>query len=267
MSTTKVDTLRVPGASLYYEVRGSGPILLMIAAGSEDAGSYHRLAEHLVDHYTVVTYDRRGYSRSPLDDPEQPVGIETNSEDAHRLLAALTTEPAYVLGCSIGALIGLDLAIRHPEQVRTLVAHEPPVRGLLPDDEKRPNLLEMYRREGAVAAIKKFAASIGMNHDDQRSNIGLFQERDRIAKNLDSFFKYDVGAVSRYTLDVAALRAAPTRIVIAGGRAGREYFPYRCAARVAELLGTAIVEFPGNHMGFVNDPREFAARLCEVLGH
>ncbi len=126
MNVTKIDTLRVPGASLYYEVRGSGPVLLLIGAGAADAASFNGIAAHLADQYTVVSYDRRGYSRSPLDDPEEEQRIETHSDDAHRLLAQLCTEPAYVFGSSGGALIGLDLAIRHPEQVRTLVSHEPP---------------------------------------------------------------------------------------------------------------------------------------------
>src|SRR2546423_4335943 len=136
MNVTKVDTLRLPGASVYYEVRGSGPVLLMIGAGTADAASFNGIATHLADHYTVVSYDRRGYSRSPLDDPEEEQCIETHSDDAHRLLAILSTEPAYIFGSSGGAKIGLDLAIRHPEQIQALVAHEPPVMELLPKSER-----------------------------------------------------------------------------------------------------------------------------------
>jgi len=101
MNVTKVDTLRVPGASLYYEVRGSGPVLLMIGAGAADAASFNGIATHLAEQYTVVSYDRRGYSRSPLDDPEEEQRIETHSDDAHRLLAQLCTEPAYVFGSGV----------------------------------------------------------------------------------------------------------------------------------------------------------------------
>jgi len=86
MNVTQVDTLRVAGASLYYEVRGSGPVLLMIGAGAADAASFNGITTHLADQYTVVRYDRRGYSRSPLDDPEEEQRIETHSDDAHRLL-------------------------------------------------------------------------------------------------------------------------------------------------------------------------------------
>ena len=123
MNMTRIDTLHVPGASLYYEVRGRGPVLLLIGAGAANAASFNGIATHLADRYTVVSYDRRGYARSPLDHPEGEQRIETHSDDAHRLLAILSTEPAYVFGSSGGAKIGLDLAIRHPEQLHTLVAH------------------------------------------------------------------------------------------------------------------------------------------------
>ena len=91
MNITRIDTLRVPGASLYYEVRGRGPVLLLISAGAADAASFNGIATHLANHYTVVSYDRRGYSRSPLDDPEEEQRIETHSDDAHCLLAILST--------------------------------------------------------------------------------------------------------------------------------------------------------------------------------
>ncbi|HKC74375.1 MAG TPA: alpha/beta hydrolase [Chloroflexota bacterium] len=190
MKATQVDTLRVPGASLYYKVRGSqvrgaGPVLLLIAGGVGDAESFNLVANHLVDHYTVVTYDRRGLARSPLDDSDQPIEIKTHSDDVHRLLAALGTAPAYVLGSSIGALIALDLALHHPGMVRILVAHEPPVGQLLSEAE-RPTV-EIYRREGAATAIKTFVASIGITYEDREPGVELPQENARSAENREFF--------------------------------------------------------------------------------
>ena len=260
MNVTKVDTLRVPGASLYYEVRGSGPVLLMIGAGTADAASFNGITTHLADQYTVVRYDRRGYSRSPLDDPEEEQRIETHSDDAHRLLAQLCTEPAYVFGSSGGALIGLDLAIRHPEQVRMLVSHEPPVGGLLPDAE-RPRV--------QLRDPKQFAASIGVSYDDREPDAELPYEspeaKARIAANRAFLLAHEAPMYPRYTLDIAALSAAPTRIVIAAGRASRGYFPHRIATLLAERIGTAVVEFPSHHAGYVSHPRAFAEQLRVVL--
>src|SRR5258706_10115886 len=123
MKPTKTDTLQAPGASLYYEVRGSGPILLLICGGVYDAAGYAGLAERLADRYTVVTYDRRGNSRSPLDGPPRHQRVEVHADDAHRLLAAVGVtggERADVFGNSSGAMIALELAVRHPEQVRVV---------------------------------------------------------------------------------------------------------------------------------------------------
>lgn len=149
----KHGVLEVPGAMLYYEMRGSGPVLLMIHGGNGDAESYP-IADRLSDRYTVVTYDRRGHSRSRLEDPNEKYRVSAHSDDASRLLAALTDEPAYVFGCSSGAVIGLDLAVRHPEQIRMLVAHEPPIPQLLAGSDRAKgfesleNLEKQYKRSG-----------------------------------------------------------------------------------------------------------------------
>ena len=274
MSATKEDTLRVPGASLYYKVHGSGPVLLILQGGDGDAEGSDSMADHLADHYTVVTYDRRGLSRSRLDDvADAPRGLETHSDDAHRLLAALTTEPAFVLGFSLGALLGLDLAARHPEQVRLLVAHEPPAMQLLPDAERAQAEREhddvegTYRREGVAAAMRKFVAMAGLNFDDREPGVELPRPKPQRVANLEFFLTYDFPAVRRHELNVAALQAAPTRIVAAAGRPSGEASAYRCAVALADRLGTGIVEFPGGHNGFVTHPRAFATRLREVLGH
>src|SRR5262245_10504411 len=150
------------GATIFYRPRGSGPLLLILAGGHGDADSTDGLCNQLIDRYTVVTYDRRGLSRSEIETPGQNLTLATHSDDAHRLLAALTNDSAFLFGSSIGALIGLDLIARHPRQVRLLVAHEPPAWELLSDRE-RTRVMRLqeeaegaFRREGAEAAFKGF---------------------------------------------------------------------------------------------------------------
>jgi pimeloyl-ACP methyl ester carboxylesterase len=123
----------VPGATLRYDVVGAGPMLLLIHGGIADSAMLRGLAAVLADRFTVVTYDRRGYGDSPLEDPGQEQSIGLHADDAHRLLSSIATEPADVLGLSSGAFVGLELATQHPEQVRTVVAFEPPLTELLPD--------------------------------------------------------------------------------------------------------------------------------------
>jgi pimeloyl-ACP methyl ester carboxylesterase len=268
MNVTKNGTLRVSGASLSYQVFGSGPLLLMIAGGGGGSAGFNGIANILADSYTCLLYDRRGASRSPLDDPSEDVSLEIHSDDAHHLLAELSTEPAYVFGSSGGALIGLDLVARHPDQVHMLVAHEPPAEYLLPDTEQlQGDLLEIYRREGALAALKLLAAQSGMNYENREPGVDLSYTQQESAANAVAFFKYTFLAVRRYKLDFPALLAASTRIVLAGGSAGREYVGYRGATAVAEHLGTAVVEFPSHHAGYMTHPKAFAERLRDVLGN
>jgi pimeloyl-ACP methyl ester carboxylesterase len=267
MSVVQSGTLRVPGAHLYYEVRGSGPILLLIHGGGGDARAFDGMARYLADQYTVVTYDRRGLSRSTLDNPQEEQRVETQSNDAHRLLAALTSEPAYVFGSSGGALIALDLVTRHSEQVRTLVAHEPPSHLEPGIKERHEAIREIYRREGPVAAMQQFLTRIGVSYRNREPDAELPGPGERSAENLVFLLEREFAMYERYRFDFAALKAAAarTRIVIAAGAGGRQHIGYEHAVALAEKLGADIVEFPGHHAGYVSHPRAFAARLHEVL--
>jgi len=217
-----------------------------------------------------VTYDRRGLSRSILDAPAESLTISTHSDDAHRLLAELTNQPALVFGSSIGALVGLDLVARHPEQVRVLVAHEPPTWELLPDAERdramrsQAGAEDVFQREGADAAFRKFVALAAVDYEDREPDAVLAPPTSKRAANLSFFFTHDSPAVRRYRIDIATLSASPTRIVLACGESAPESPPHRAAAALAAKLGEAPVEFPGGHTpvgSFVRRPsRRSSAR-------
>jgi pimeloyl-ACP methyl ester carboxylesterase len=265
MNRPTTGMLRVPEASLYYAVRGAGPPLLIAQGGAGDADAAGDLVSQLAGSYTVVTYDRRGQGRSPLDDPGQALRVEAESDDIHRLLATLTAEPACVFGSSFGGVIALDLAARHPEGLRTVVAHEPPAPYLLGEIAPRPEgFIQTARREGAASALNRFAATIGVRRDGERG-MSLSERTPRAEANGSFFLEREARMLRNYRLDIPALRAAPVRIVLAGGEAGREHWPYRSAVAVADLLGTTLVDFPGHHAGYVTHPRAFAARLQELL--
>jgi pimeloyl-ACP methyl ester carboxylesterase len=267
----KSNTLRVPGANIYYQQHGSGPLLLILQGGDGDADGTSGVVEYLVDHYTVVTYDRRGLSRSTLDGAADSLRLETHGDDVHRLLAKLTGEPVFVFGTSIGGLIGLDLVTHHPEQVHALIAHEPPAPELLPDAARaravqaQEGVEATYRQEGVAGAMRKFAAMAGLNFDDHEPDVVFPRPTPQRATNLAFFLAHDAPAVRQYRLDLAALKAATTRIVPAGGHTSREIWTHQCARALAEQLGAEMVEFPGGHNGNVTHPRAFAARLQDAL--
>jgi pimeloyl-ACP methyl ester carboxylesterase len=300
LQPAKTSTLPVQGATLYYEVRGSGPVLLLICGGLYDAAGYASLAGQLADRYTVVTYDRRGNSRSPLDGPPERQKLEVHGDDAHQVLSAVGVtgdEPAYVFGNSSGAMIGLELTTRHPEQVRTLVAHEPPLFELLPDRDHFRALIkgveDAFANEGPEAAGQVLSEGLQMrggeptagepaNGDaaDRQDRIpgggkGPQAEPDpemlemltRIQKNSVFFIGYEVPGFATYSPDFAALRASSARVVSAAGKDSEGEAPYRAAFAVAERLGARPAVFPGDHGGFGLLPEAFAAKLHEVLSN
>jgi pimeloyl-ACP methyl ester carboxylesterase len=264
----RISTVKVPGARLFYQERGSGPFLMMLCGGAAGAGGFDTVAPHLAADYTVVTYDRRGLSRSPLDDPDKDpaITIATHSEDVHRILTALGAAPAMVFGSSIGALIGLDLLIRHPEDVRVLVAHEPPV-GSPPTGDEKPavSFTGIYQRTGdADAALRQFAASLTPKGLLPPTPGRLAGDQVR-TRNSEFFITNDAPAVQRYELDLGALKRLTPQVVIAGGCDGRDFSPYASASGLASQLGISLREFPGHHAGYAVYPAEFAQSLHQVL--
>lgn len=277
MNTTWTEgQLEVPGAKLFYKVRGTGPVLLILQGGAGGAGGSDALADALVGRYTVIAYDRRGLSRSPVDDPAhpRPLGVRTHSDDASALLAALTDEPAFVFGCSGGALIGLDLVTAHPRQVRSLVAHEAPCAALL-DEPGRSQMLAMqhdyvdtFSRDGVRAAMRKVFTIGAVDNDPEPEADRPQPSSEQVAQhaaNAQFFLTHHAPAVHRYQPDLAALKAAAASIIPAAGMLSRGSFPYRCAQALADHLGRPLTEFPGNHSGYVLRPRAFAEALHQAL--
>ena len=294
MTQTKTATLKVPGASLYYEVTGSGPILLMIPGAPADAGAFAAIAGQLADRYTVATYDWRGSSRSPLDESpgDLPDGLpmQVQGDDAGHLLAALADGPAYVLGCSGGALTGLDLAARHPEQVGTLVAHEPPALNLLPDSAgwraAFQRVHETYRSDGPGPAMQQFIAAAvraggpppadgepGPPSQEQVPTMPdmaqmppeMAEGMVRMQANSQFFLAHLLPTTIGHVPDIVALRAASPRIVVGAGDASAGQMPHLAALALADRLGISPVSFPGDHQGFATHPGPFADTVHKAL--
>lgn len=267
-------TLTVPGALLHYQVHGTGPLLLISQSGEGDADRTTDLVAHLTHSYTVVTYDRRGLSRSRLDAPEQGATLAEHADDVHRLLASLTDTPAVMLGCSLGAVIGMHAAVQHPEQIHTLIAHEPVAPRLLPDDERARHerelaaLQDLYLRKGLAAALPEIARTLGIDPAATDTEPDLTPQPINAlrAANFDYFIRHDFTAVIHDTLDIDALKGISTHIVPAVGHTTpRTVFDYRAATALAALLGRELHELPGGHNGNTSHPRAYATRLREIL--
>ena len=286
MSELTTHTLHVPGAVLTYDVRrnesNSQPALLLIGSPMT-ADGFAALAGHFPDR-TVVTYDPRGVGRSPRADGATASTPEEHAGDLHALISALGAGLVDLFGSSGGAVNALALVARHPEQVRTLVAHEPPAAVVLSDRElvlaACVDIRETYERSGFGPAMAKFIALVsiqgplppdyGARPAPDPATFGL-PTHDDGSRN-DPLLGPHMVWVTRCQLDFDALRAVPTRIVLGVGAESAEMMPGRAAAAVARELGTKPVIFPGGHGGFQGNghgqpggPDAFAATLRQVL--
>jgi len=286
MTEPKTDTLQAPGAVLHYDVRSADssahPVLLMIGSPMGAAG-FVTQAGHFTDR-TVVTYDPRGSGRSQRTDGALITTPDEHADDLHRLISALGTGPVDIFASSGGAVNALALVARHPEQVWTLVAHEPPAFAELPDREvvlaACADIHETYVRSGFGPAMAKFIAIASYQgpfpagYADQPAPdpaaFGLPAEDD--GSRTDPLVGQNMPSCPAYQHDFDALRAASTRIVIGIGEESPQMVTGRASAAVAQRLGAAPVTFPGGHDGFLGGeyggmgrPDAFAATLRAVL--
>jgi pimeloyl-ACP methyl ester carboxylesterase len=253
--------VKVAGGSIYYSTQGSGPALLIMGGGPSNADTLEPLASRLAQDFTVVTYDRRGYSRSQVDDPGESVGIEGHSSDARRLIADLGAGPVAVFGTSFGALVALDLAASDPAAVGPLVVHEPPLGQMLAGDEREPFDLDLDSEKDAGAALNAIAASVGVSRGRALGGSGA----GPVPADVELFIRRDAPAIGDYRLDLDRLRPMAGRIIVTASEDSRGFYPYECAVRLARHFGTPLVELPGNHAGMIQHPIQFALQLRSLL--
>ena len=288
MSEPTTHSVNAPGATIYYNVRdAAGPNdapPLMLIGSPMDASGFATLAGHFPDR-TVVTYDPRGAARSKRTDGAARTTPAEHANDLHLVIEALGGGPVDLFATSGGAVNALALVAEHPEDVRTLVAHEPPSAPVLPDAEEAmaatTDIGETYRRDGFGPAMAKFITLVShkgpipADFADQPAPdpamFGLPTEDDGTRD--DALVGQNIVTCTHYEPNFDALRAASTRIVVAAGIESEGEMAHRGALGVAERLGMAPVMFPSNHGGFLGgeygqtgDPDGFAAALREVLG-
>ena len=287
MKTTH--TLTIRDAAIVYDVHGPLPAAdgrppLFMIGQPMDATGFATLASYFPDR-TVITYDPRGIGRSARHDGRVDHVPTVQAEDVHALIEALGAGPVDMFASSGGAVTALALVAAHPHDVRTLVAHEPPLIQLLPDAEAAfragAGVRDIYEKRGWGAGMAAFIAMTSWRGEftdeyfaqpaPDPAQFGMPTEDD--GSRDDPVLSDRSSAVTSYRPDVDALKAAPTRIVIAVGEESADTLTGRTSVATAELLGQRATVFPSHHGGFVGDefgypgkPEAFARKLREVLG-
>jgi pimeloyl-ACP methyl ester carboxylesterase len=256
------------GALLYVESRGQGTPVLLIQGGIGEAGATDQLADALADRFHVISYDRRGLSRSAASAEPVPITMHRHAADAGAVLAACTSEPAHVVGASIGALIGLHLVALQPDCVATLVAHEPPMSAVVLDPAREAALDQVAAtaQQDVRSAIRQMGSLTGARESPEEGVRPAPPVGD-LAANLQHFFKHDFPAVrsSGLVADDLAASTKSTNIILTGGDQSRGQWEYRCAEQLAGDLGVLFAELPGGHNGLISHPNATAAALTRIL--
>jgi len=281
-------TLETPEVDLAYDIHGplptagGRPPLLMIGQPM-DATGFGTLASHFPDR-TVVTYDPRGIGRSTRKDGRVDHTPTIQADDVHAVIQALRAGPVEMFASSGGAVTALALVAAYPDDVTTLVAHEPPLIPVLPDagaaERARAGFRDAYEAKGWGAGMAAFIMMTSWEGEftdayfaqpaPDPAAFGMPAEDD--GSRGDPLLSDRSWSVSSYRPDFDALAAARTRVVIAVGEETGDTFTGRTSMATAKLLGQQATVFPSHHGGFVGgefgyagQPEAFAHKLREVL--
>lgn len=269
--------LSVPGAELYYETTGTGPLILTISGANGSADIWRPLAAQLSTTFTVCIYHRRGFTRSYLSGSQDySQRLETDADDAAALIKHTSRDGrATVLGNSSGAIVSLMLLTRHPDVLHTLIPHEPPSFPLLPPNIHNKITADMrevydtYRQHGPIPALDKFAAAAKM--DSPAEKAGLMKAFDprgspHIAGNTMYWFERELCIYTSHVFDVEELQRLKGKLVLANGNGSNKEARHRMTNMyLAEMIGVGVEDWTGMHLGFASHPEEFAMDFTGLL--
>lgn len=263
----RTGTVEVNGTSLYHEIRGEGPAVLFVSGATGDAEHFGATADALADEFTVVTYDRRGNSRSQVPQGWATTSIAEQAADAAGLLEALELEPAAVVGTSAGGIILLEIIRSHDHVIQKAVVHEPPLLTVLPNGQEVGAEIERlaqdgFARGGPRAAMELF---IRLNAGDRNFESLHPVMRDRMLSNAELFFAIEVEPIVSYEPDPQALKHRRDRLVVVAGEASRGLYYHDASQWVADVAQVPLREIFGGHTPYFDDPERFAEVLRPLL--
>ena len=248
-----------------------------------DASGFATLASLFPDR-TVVTYDPRGLGRSSRKDGRVDQTPTVQAGDVHAVIGVLGVGPVEMFASSGGAVTALALVAAYPNDVTTLVAHEPPIISVLPDAlaaaRAQAGVRDVYEAKGSNAGMAAFIAMTswrGEFTDDyfnqpapEPAMFGMPNDDD--GSRDDPLLSDRSWAITSFQPDVDALAASATRIVIAVGEESLDTITGRTTVTTAQLLGQEATVFPSHHGGFMGGesgypgkPEAFARKLRDVL--
>lgn len=278
-----METLELKGAKLRYHKVGNGPVLICIPGANGTGDIYMPLAQQLKGKFTVVAVDRRGYGQSeltePLPDevsnPDSRYRVKRDAQDIAELAKHLSDEPVYVLGSSSGAIVAMHVLKEHADIVKRIAFHEPPINTFLPNakywQDKNAEIIDIAVNEGMPQAMKLFGETLNTSQLDQQYMSKPAQaENDAESKKrfeeMLGWFKYEIRQYTESDISIEDLNKHKDIITLLNGTASRDSFPQEVNFYISEQTGIEIVDIPGGHLGYVQEPEGFANVVLEMWG-
>jgi pimeloyl-ACP methyl ester carboxylesterase len=249
-------TVEANGAELYYEIRGAGPVLLLISGAEGDAAEWGDVVPLLEEDFTTICYDRRAFSRSPRPAGYSETTVEEQADDAADLLRALGVGPAYVWGNSSGAIIGLGLTLRHPDVVQMAMVHEPPLFAGMADSGQVLSFLQQATANGKVPFLRILTGDVVYEALPADYRARLAADQTWIEHEFDVFEYYrpsdeELAAVQRPITVLCGLDSPP--------------FFGEAADWLATRLGAKAQFIPGGHGSHYDLPEEVAKAIRSLV--
>lgn len=273
-------TLDLPGANLRYHKVGKGPVLILIPGANGTGDIFLPLAERLKEHFTIVAIDRRDYGKSELtkplpevaSNPDSDYRVKRDAQDVATLAQQLSAEPVYVLGSSSGAIVAMHVLKEHPDVVKEIAFHEPPINTFLPDStywkEKNDEIINMALTEGLQKAMQYFGKTLNIAQLDAKSMSQPVSENDENQKvqyeRMMFWVEYEIRQYTHSDIKLSDLSQYKDKTVLFNGTDSKGSFPQDVNFYINEETGIRLLDIPGGHLGYVQKPDGFAEVLLNT---
>lgn len=275
--------LKTTGANISYTAIGNEPILILIPGANGTGDIFTGAAQFLQRHFTVVTYDRRGYGNSELTSPTPDTiknttdtyRLKTDAADVHTLAQILSPDQkVYLMGSSSGSIVAMETLQDFPEIVEKIAFHEPPINSFLPtaaaDQASNNQIVETALTGDMQAAMKLFFKAMRIGDLDAQMMGKPAVNADAAAtdariKGMQYWFKYEIRQYTSRKIDIAKLKTYRDKISLLDGTDSRGSYPQMVNDFLAKYWDTTIYDIPGGHLGYAQKPEGFATTLAAVL--
>lgn len=261
MTSITADSMQT--RQLYWEARGSGRPVLLIAGTPGDGGQFDGVVERLAYDHLTITYDRRGTSRSVRGFGCCSTSVSEQADDAARVLSAVGVQEAIVFGTSNGGAVALEFALRHPRRLTGVMLHELPLLSVLRDPDPVASAMgsvigAAMKAGGPSAALEAF---LRFAFGDEALNGWTPAFRARILSNARMVFDVELPAFQAYHPDPGALiRCAVPAQVLIGEQQELPFFR-EAGEWLASHLSADISPAPGAHGPQFTHPGSLAATI------